>query len=136
MRLVVVYGSFMPALRELDAAGKTRGLATGTADPFSRHLRLCAALVAAVLLVAPLVSALDGGSCPACSSTRVSRTAATLGAKIRSTLSYDAISPSFARYEGQAASRLVARAAALDQSTFDSPARPPETRRGPPALLV
>jgi hypothetical protein len=129
------YGSLMPSLREPDASGKTRGSAKGTAPLVPRHLRLCAALVAAVLLVAPAVIALDGGDNPACSSSRLNRSAATSTAKTKSTLSHDAIAASSSGDRGQSVSQIVARASALDETTFDSPSRPPETRRGPPALL-
>jgi|SRR5712692_598 len=101
--------------------------------------RLCiAALVAALVVVPPLVSALDGGGGPACSSIRLNRGFAASVAKIKlKPLPHDVTAHSVAVDEEQRLSRIIVSAAVLDESSLSSPAhRSPETRRGPPNALL
>jgi len=94
------------------------------------------ALVAVLLAVAPLASALDGGGGPASVSIRVNRGFAASVAKVRLTpLLHDvtAYLRSVVAGDEQRLSRIAARSATLDESSLDSPAeRSSETRRGPP----
>jgi len=106
----------------------------------ARHVRLCiAALVAALLVVPPLVSAFDGYGGPACLSLRINRAfAASSVAKGKAKpLSHDSAAQSAGVYEKQALPRIIARAAAPEESILESPAdRSPETRPGPPHALL
>ncbi len=110
-----------------------------SAHPIARHLRPCvAALVVALVVVPPLVSALDGGSGPTCPSIRLNRVCPAPVARIKfKPLPYDLTVQSVAFAEEQKLSRIIARTTALDDSSLESrPFRSPETRRGPPNALL
>jgi hypothetical protein len=122
-----------------DQARQTRTSGRHFRGLVAHHLPLCiATLVAVLLVVPPLVSALDGDGGQACSSVRLHRGFGARIAKIKLTLlSHDVATPSAVVDEAQKRSRVVSRSAALDESTLDSAAaRPPETRRGPPTRFT
>src|SRR5512141_2998235 len=97
--------------------------------------RLCAAaLVAVLLVVPPLVSALDGGGGPASWSIRLNRSGAASAAHVKlKPRPYDVAVHALLVAEERRLSRIIAGAAVLVQSRPQAPAdRSPETRRGPP----
>lgn len=125
--------------RRSDRSRAQRWSVAASAYTFAGFIALCgAALVAVLVVVPPLVSAFDGGGDPACSAIRLNRGCAATIAKTKvRPLPRAGTAWTSAAEEGPRLSRIVARAAELDESSIDSPAhRSPETRRGPPNALL
>ena len=102
----------MRAVRDSGQPGKTRSSVTDSAVTVARHLRLCVALVAVLLVVPPLVSALDDGNGPVCSSIRLNRSVAAPAANLKLTPLSHAVTAQSVAVDG--GSGILSRAAALD----------------------